>query len=121
MTLITKENTLDAVVFKERLAEFKWLRVPRNLTQDHQDHFYIVNYEDEDYKIRISIRPSKLMSVSESYKHCNLKGDRVSKEYKGEKFTFGRNVEVQLGTNILTKIEDLSVDFKKEQIQKVEL
>jgi hypothetical protein len=117
--MLIEDGKLNLDEFKARFDEFTWIKVPRQLGPNHTDFFFVCKHEDEDWIIEIKTRPSKRMKVSESYKHCDIKGNIVPKETK-EKFVFGTTVEVVISDSVLDKISQVAKEKEKDGIQKID-
>lgn len=121
MSLIKNNNTLDTEVFKHEYANYTWYKVPRVLTQDHQDYFYIVKSDDTNSALKIVIRPSKMMAITETNKNCDINGNTLEENSTKKKFEFSKYVEVKVGEKLLKEIDSISVNVENLQIQKVEI
>lgn len=114
------DNKLDLKKFKEIYTALEWTRVPRKLSANHSSYFYIGKYEDNDILVKVQIRPSMRMKVQESYKHCDIKGNKIDKNlYKGDTYTFGSTVEVIVDNIFLDKIKEVAKELQEKDIQKV--
>ena len=119
--MLIEDGKLNITEFKARYKEFDWVRVPRKLGPDHKDFFYITSFEDEDWKIQIKTRPSMRMSISESYKHCDIRGKKVSREYTKEKYDFGTSIEITITDSTLEEIKKIAKELPPIQSQELDL
>lgn len=119
--MLIEDGKLNTQEFKARYSQFDWIRVPRQLGVDHKDFFYVASFEDEDWKISIKTRPSMYMSISESYKHCDVRGNRVDKEYNKEKYEFGTSIEVKITDNTLEEIKKIAKELSPTKTQELDL
>lgn len=116
--MLIKDFKLDVEEFKSFYTKIKWQKAPRKLTHDHVDYFYVGEYSDEERVIRISIRPSKRMQISESFKGFDKAGKKL--ENNPEKgVNFGTTVEVVISEATLEKIKKLATIIEPIKIQKV--
>ena len=118
--MLIEDGKLNTQEFKLRYQSFDWIRVPRQLGPDHKEYFYIANYEDEDWKISIKTRPSMRMSVSESYKHCDVKGNKVDPATT-TKYEFGTSIEVVITENTLEQIRKVAKELPPIGSQELDL
>lgn len=120
LNMLIDEGQLNVVKFKELFDSMEWVRVPRILTQDHADYFYVGKIEDGDYYVKAVVRPSNIMQLSETWKQCfDQHGKRITAGYRGKRFDFGSTVEVRLSENIMDTIKEAAKDPAPIQVQEL--
>jgi hypothetical protein len=93
--MLIENGKLNVPEFKEFFDQIQWKRVPRSLGPNHSEFFHVGSYEDSDKIIAITIRPSKIMALSETFKNRMLNDGSVPPEgYKGQTNNWGTSVEV---------------------------
>lgn len=116
--MLIENDKFNLKEFKEKYKSLDWQRYPRKLGPNHTDYFYIGRYDDDDWSIKVKIRPSLRMDISESYKHCDEHGNKINASSK-KKFTFGKSVEVVIDSIFLDKIKKVSRECDSNKVQKV--
>jgi len=101
--LIVKQK-LNFSAFKRFYKKMAWIKTSRKLSDTKVDDFYIGRYEDKEMDIKVSIRPSMRMAVSESFKNMTPTGEKPAKDYKGKLCEFGTTIEVIIDDKFLDKI-----------------
>jgi len=118
--MLIEDGKLNTQEFKKRYKSFDWIRVPRQLGTDHKEFFYIASYEDQDWKISIKTRPSMRMSVSETYKHCDIKGNKIDHN-STTKYEFGTSIELVITQNTLEQIKEVAKELPPISSQELDL
>ena len=107
--MLIKDGNLDFKEFKKFFMKLEWKKVPRKLGPDHSQFFYVAKYEDEEKIIKVTIRPSNVMQLSESFKNRVINtGKAPPKGYKGALADFGTTVEVRVDQSVITKLEKIA-------------
>lgn len=101
------------------MPQLYWTKYPRKLGKDFSEFFYSGNFEDEKRIVKVTIRPSLWMSVSESFKNLKPNGKTPEDGYTGTLVNCGTSVEVQVDENFRKNIEAISKPPKEKLIQKV--
>lgn len=103
--MLIENNKLNIEEFKAFFDSINWKRVPRNLGQDHSEYFYIGSYEDDDKIVQVTIRPSKIMAVSETFKRRMISDGSIPPEgFKGQVVNWGSSVEVRVDDKFLEAV-----------------
>lgn len=118
--MLIEDGKLNIDEFKSRFRSFSWLKVPRELGVDHKDFFYIAEYNDDDWKISIKTRPSMYMSISETYKHCDVKGNKIDPN-STTKYEFGSSIEVKITENTLKEINSIAKELEPTVNQELDI
>jgi len=106
--MLIENGNLDFEEFKKFLNKLEWKKVPRKLGPDHSEYFYIANYEDEEKKIRIQVRPSLRMKVTESFKNRTIHGNIPPEGYRGQLVDFGSTAEVLIDKSVIEKLKKIA-------------
>jgi len=118
--MLIKNGNLDIKEFKDFFDKIEWIKAPRNLSTKIKEFFYLATYEDDNKVIKISIRPSMRMKISESFKNKLVDGsDPKNKEDKNAKYEFGTTIEVLIDNELLDRIKKKAQPPKENSIQKV--
>jgi hypothetical protein len=118
--MLIKDQQLDMGEFKTFYKQMLWRRVPRKLSDNHSDYFYVGTFEDAERIIRISVRPSMRMQVSESFKGYMANGQKAPAGYDPAKLVeYGTTVEVMIDGSVLDKIKEVAVENPQAQTQNV--
>jgi len=118
--MLIKDNQLNNAEFKKFFPKLSWERVPRELSKKHTDYFYVGTYEDKKVKIKASIRPSKIMQLSESFKGFDKNGKKAPKGYRGETYEFGSTVEIQVPDKFIKEVDKASNKKNTNKTNKLE-
>lgn len=118
--MLIKDNKLDIEEFKTFFDKLKWLKLPRKLGQNHTEHFYVGKYEDDERIIKITLRPSLRMQVSESFKNYTLRGELAPKDYKQETCNWGATIEVIASKSMAEKILEVCEELPEKTKQVLE-
>ena len=116
---LINEDKLNTELFKTIYSDLIWQRLPRQLGPNHQQYFYVGEYDDGIKTIRVQIRPSMWMKVTESYKKYDKNGKEIDNKYTGQIYSFGKTVEVLIDDNVLDKIKKLAIPQNKNDIQRI--
>jgi hypothetical protein len=109
--MLIEDNNLNIKAFKDFFSKLDWVRVPRTLTQDHVDYFYIGSYEDEELKVSINIRPTYYMQVFETFKNRTLDGKKpTSISSKSKLVNWSSSVEVKVDDSFMDKVKSVAKD-----------
>lgn len=114
--MLIEDNKLNIKQFKDFFNSLDWVRVPRTLTQDHTDYFYIGTYEDEEKKVSISIRPSLYMKVVETIKNLTPEGKKPTSD-NVRLVNWSSSVEVQVDESLMNKVKSVAKEKKQEENQ----
>ena len=108
---------LDLVVFKEMVNELPWYKKIRKLGSVEQT-FFIATLETDEKIIHISIRPSKRMQISESFKNRDTEGRAIPEGRQvREVVNFGATVEILVDDSLINKINSIAKDYVKPKQQ----
>lgn len=104
--MLITNNTLDITAFKQFFPSITWTKLPRVLGTDHKEFFYMGLYEDEEKRVNITIRPSKIMAISETFKKRLPQDGGVPAEgYKGILVEWGGSTEIRIDDKFLVEVE----------------
>jgi hypothetical protein len=115
------DNQLDGNALKAMFGSIAWTILPRNLGPNHSEYFYTGHYSDEVKEIKIILRPSLTMSVTESFKNrMSQNGAVPPPEYRGLLVDWGQYVEVQVPASFLQNVIAVAKPLATKQKQKIE-
>jgi len=118
--MLIVDGNLNVEAFKEFFNKLNWVKTPRKLSQDHIDYFYIGSYEDDKKVIKVSVRPSKRMQISESFKNRTVDGEIPNpKASKRGLVNWGSTVTVVVDDKFIQAVKDVSEFRSSEKIQKL--
>ena len=121
--MIIENDKINVEELKKLVPQMNWIYAPRVLSIKHTDHFYIGNFENDNKKVSITIRPSMRMEVKETYKnrvHNTGELPDPKKKYKlGELTDFGYYAQAVVETSFLDKVKELAVANKGKDTQKI--
>ena len=117
MLIIDQQLNLEE--FKGFYKQMNWKVMHRKLSDTISDTFYVGIYKDKKRNIKVTIRPSMVMMISESTKGLTEKGKKPWFGYKGELFDFGTTIEVKIDDQFLNRIKEEASTDDGEQIQQV--
>ena len=117
--MLIENKSLNLKEFKEFYKNIDWKKVPRKLTKEYEDYFYVGKYEDDNKIIEVKIRPSMIMALSESFKNKDQNGNDVTPTYKGKLYIFGTTIEVKIDECFLEKIKAEAKVPEKITIQQI--
>jgi len=116
--MLIEGSTLNTKEFKKFFKRLDWVRVPRTLTQDHTDYFYIGTYEDKDSKVQATIRPSKYMQLFETTKNLTLDGKIPAKITSSTKLcSWSKSIEVKVDDSFMTKVKSVAKEPEQDEKQ----
>lgn len=115
--MLIKNGILDTNKFKEVYSSLDWKQVPRNLSTDHKEYFYVASQEDDEKIVNIQVRPSLRMKVQESFKGFDAKGKKIN----DGQYNFGSTVEVIISEETLEKIKKIAKPREENKVQKVDI
>ena len=120
MDVIT-DNQLNTAVFKEVFQNLVWTKLPRVLGPNHTEFFYSGIYSDELKEIKVLLRSSLAMSVTESFKNRMPQNGAIPADsYKGPLVDWGSYVEVRVPQSLYDEAAALAKPLPKKQTQKIE-
>lgn len=109
-----KDNELDVGALKSNIERLTWTKYDRKLSENRIEHFLIGRYTDDEESIKITVRPSNVMSVVEVYYNYSLDGVKVDNNYKGKTCDWGASAEVRIDKSLRDKIESLCTEKIKK-------
>ena len=111
-------NALDIKAFKESLEDITWTRYERKLSENRKDIFIVGKLDKTDESLKVTIRPSNVMSVTEVYRRYSLDGRKVDDKYEGKTCDWGASVEVRIDDSLRQKIESICTEriASKQQV-----
>lgn len=99
-------SILDISEFKVLFPSIVWTKLPRTLGVDHKEYFYTGLYEDDEKRVNITIRPSKIMAISENFKKRMPQDGSIPKEgYNGMLVEWGSSTEVKIDDKLIAEID----------------
>jgi len=105
--MLIENEKLNIEEFKSLAPTLNWLKLPRKLGPNHTEYFYSSKYEDSSTIIKVTIRPSLWMSVSESFKNrMPMDGSIPKPDYKGPVVEWGSYAEMAIDESVLNKIKE---------------
>jgi len=113
------DNELNIKEFKEFFPELDWIKVPRKLSEEVSDYFYVGTYETEDRRVHVSVRPSMRMQITDTNKKCTKNGDEPLESYNGRFYQYSSSVEVLVESSLISKIEEVAKELPKQKNQTV--
>lgn len=117
--MLIEDNKLNIKKFKEFFPKLEWVRVPRTLTHDHTDYFYIGTYEDKDLKVSATIRPSMFMQLYETQKNMTQEGKKPTTASKSLRLVnWSSSVEVKVDDSFVSKVKSVA---KEQPVNKNEI
>jgi len=118
--MLIKDQILNIKEFKQFFKKLDWVRVPRTLTQDHTDYFYVGLYEDEELLVKVSIRPSLYMQVFETFKNRTVEGKVADKGTTSQRLVnWSSSVEVLVDDSFMKKVKSVAKEQKLNTHQTV--
>lgn len=106
---------LDSENFKKIVFDLKWTKKIRTMGNISQV-FYSGILENEDKKIHVSIRPSMVMRVTESFKNRDIEGRAIKENQRPREIVnFGSTVEIRIDNSFLNKVEEIANNEEKKQ------
>jgi hypothetical protein len=118
--MLIENGKLNIDEFKAFFPNINWKRVPRKLGPNHSEFFHMGNYEDPEKIIAITIRPSKIMAVSETFRNRLPTDGSVPKEgYRGQLVDWGSTVEVRVDESFLKAVADAAKPMPVREHQTV--
>ncbi len=91
---LIKDNELIKDAFKNKAKQMEWqYTIKKYGNKEHT--YYVGKYEDDEKIMVVKIRPSRTMSVMESYKNYSSQGKIVE---------HGTSVEVRISEDFLKKL-----------------
>lgn len=106
---------LNVIKLKQIVPTLKWTKKIRKMGSISQI-FYSGIYENEDKKIHISVRPSMMMRVIETFKNRDTEGRAIPEGKKPREIVnFGSTVEIRIDQSFLDKIASLANDEEKDK------
>lgn len=120
MNLIV-DNKLDTAALKQAFSTITWTILPRSLGPNHTEHFYTGQYSDDVKEIKIILRPSLTMSVTESFKNRMPQNGNIPQPgYVGPLVDWGSYVEVKVPESFLAEVKSVAQPLPVKQKQKIE-
>lgn len=108
--MLIENNKLNIQEFKETFSSISWTRLPRQLGPNHTEYFYSGLLETEDKRIQVTIRPSGVMALSETFKNRTpMNGSSPQPGYTGPLVDWGASVEVRVDKNFIDEVEAVAV------------
>jgi hypothetical protein len=118
---IIVDQKLDTSAFKSMYKTLTWTKLPRKLGPNHSEFFYSGVYSDDEKEIKVLLRPSLTMSVSESFKNRMAQNGAVPTEgYRGLLVDWGSSVEVKVPQIMFDEISGLANPLPIKNTQKIE-
>jgi hypothetical protein len=123
--LINWENKeLNISEFKKAIKSLRWEKHERKLGISVET-WYIGLYEDDKKIIQVSIRPTKRMQVSETFKLRKPNGTAPSEKElnnptaRNKLVDYGCTAQVKVDDSFVQMIKNIAVKPKKKQIQEL--
>lgn len=113
--MLIKDNKLDVEEFKSIFNTLTWIKAPRHLSPKVTEYFYIGTYEDADKIIKIKLRPSKRLQITESTKGHDKYGNKIS----NGGHEFGQTIEVLAENSLIEKIHQAAKPLEPKTKQVV--
>jgi len=117
--MLINDGKLNLAGFKRFYKKINWIKAHRKLSENKSDSFFIGTFEDSKKKIKVVIRPSMIMMLSESFKNMTEEGKKPDKSYKGKLCEFGTTIEVKIDDMFLDKIIELSKEHRNNETEKI--
>jgi len=118
--MLIEDNLLNVKEFKKLVKKFKWVKYVKVTSPEKSETYYSATFKEGVREVKISIRPSGIMQISESEAKYNQMGKEVDlNTYKKEIFSFGTTIRVRLDDTFLKKIDKLAKPFKKDVLQDI--
>jgi len=114
-----QDNELNVKEFKDFFCNLEWIKVPRTLSNETSDYFYVGTYETEDRKVHVSVRPSMRMQITDTNKKCTKNGDTPLDTYNGRFYHYSTSAEVLVEKSLINKIESVAKELPKQKNQTV--
>lgn len=116
---LIQNSKLNIKAFKEFFPNLDWIKAPRSLTSKHVDYFYIGKYEDEYKKVKIVIRPSGRMAITESLKNRDINTGEIPKKNSAKVGDWGTYLEVIIDEKVLEKVREAAKTKPKMEKQTI--
>ena len=115
------DNELDVEAFKFIYKTLTWTKLPRNLGINHSEFFYSGLLNNEEKELKILLRSTLTMSVTESFKNrLPMNGDIPPDGYKGQLVDWGFYLEVQVPQEMFDEIASISQPLVSKKVKKIE-
>ena len=118
--MLISDGKLNVQNLKSFFPNLKWTKVPRQLSAKCKEHFYIGVYEDSEVVIRASVRPTRFMQISESFKNRDKNGGKLPDSHTGPSFVFGSTVEVKVPEKFIQFLEEHSSAEQQATLAEIE-
>jgi hypothetical protein len=107
--MLINDSQLDIAKFREFFPQITWTKLPRTLGPDHKEFFYTGIYEDDEKRVNLTIRPSKIMAISETYKNrLPMDGGVPPENYRGAVVEWGASVELKVDDKFIAEVETVA-------------
>lgn len=113
------DGKLNFAGFKRFYKKMDWVEAHRKLSENKSDSFFVGTFEDSKKKIKVIVRPSMIMMLSESVKNMTEEGKKPDRAYKGKLCEFGTTIEVKIDNIFLDKIKKEVIDFVPNKTQTI--
>lgn len=122
MLINWQSKELDIELFKKYISKIDWIK-KEEIIKDLKQITYRGDFEDENKKIKVIIRPTKWMQIHEIFKNRLQNGVPPEKDFKPSRTNplvdFGCSCQVFVDDSFVEKIDTLAKEFKRNPVQKV--
>lgn len=103
--MLIENGKLNITEFKAIFNDIAWTRLPRKLGPNHTEYFYVGSLENESLKIQVTIRPSLVMAISETFKNRVMTDGSIPLEgYRGPLVDWGSSLEMRVDQKFLDEV-----------------
>jgi hypothetical protein len=115
---LIRDGELQKEAFKDIIPQMEWYFVDVRLSQNKSGRSYSGKLETDSKIVLVRIRPTLLMTLSESFKNCDVAGNLVAPG-TDRTVDFGTSVEVKLTPDFLKKMLKLAKPKKKTNATRI--
>lgn len=119
--MLIENNALNIVEFKKLFSNITWTKLPRKLNVNHSDFFYTGVYETPDTVVKITVRPSMNMAISETFKNrMPMDGSIPPDNYRGVLVEWGSTVEIKVDEKFIANVDAVAEKLVSKPTQSLE-
>jgi hypothetical protein len=103
--MLIENNKLNVQEFKEVFDSISWTRLPRKLGVNHTEYFYSGYWETPTFKVQITVRPSLVMALTETFKNRMVTDGSIPADgYRGQLVDWGSYIEMRVDQKFLDDV-----------------
>jgi hypothetical protein len=118
--VLIEDGKLNLEEFRATVPQLEWIKLPRVLGPNHTEYFYSAKFEDSSKIIKVIVRPSLWIAITESFKNRKSMDGSVPEEgYKGALVDWGSYIEAKVDENFIEKIKTLAKSPEERTVQTI--